>query len=82
MVVVVGMEEEVEERLVEELVAEMKGRVAGQGGSSRWLWGCHSLAAMLAGKRRKGKRMNEREGKKGGGYIRENDYYHIAILLT
>ena len=72
VVVVVGMEEEMEEKKVEELV-EMKGRVAGQGGSSRWLWGCHSLAAMLAGKRRKGKRMNEREGKKGGVYIRGND---------
>ena len=66
-VVVVGMVEEMEEKKVEELVVEMEGKVvvekwekvAGHGKARSHFVGCHACW------KEKGKRMNEREGKRG-----------------
>ena len=78
IVVVVGMKEEMEERKMVELVVEMEGRVEKMAGQ----WEDKGLGGLLfrwllAGRRKK-KKMKEKE-RKGGGYIRENDYYNIAI---
>ena len=49
MVVVVGMEEEMEKRMVEELVVEMAEMVAGQGGHGGWLFGAVVVGSLLVG---------------------------------
>ena len=67
---VVGMEEEMEEKKMVELVVELEGRGGAwpAKGSTmvviRWL---------LETKKKKEKEMKEKE-RKGGGYIRENNY--------
>ena len=78
VVVVVGMEEEMEEKEVVVLVVEMEGRVEKMAGQGKH-HGCHSLAAGNKEEERKG---NEREGKKGGGYIRgENIIIMLPLLI-
>ena len=62
MAIAVGMEEEMEARMVVEIVVEKVERVAGQGKQG----GCVGCC-WFAGRRKK--KENERERKKGGVYI-------------
>ena len=70
MVVVVGMEEEMEEKEVEELVVEKVEMVGGEDGRDGRPWEHHAvLVGLLLAGRERWKEINERERRSGGLYI-------------
>ena len=74
--VVVGMEEEMKERMVEELVVNMVNRVASQGGHGGRFLGC---CRWLEEEGRK--KMKERERKRVYIYRGDGDIYKFARLF-